>query len=196
MENAETSPEVEITRYLQQWRAGEPGAEDQLAEAIHKQLRKLSRAILGPHRPDFLLQPTVLLHELHAKLPAIRQTDWQSRAQFFNTAARIMRNIAVDHARNCRAMKRAGGAITLPTGLGSVDYAMRIDVLLVNDALDQFAQEYPRQARGVELRFFGGLTAEETVETLCGGGYECSVRTVERDWRFAKAWLQNYIEPR
>jgi RNA polymerase sigma factor (TIGR02999 family) len=195
MENTENPPGVEITRYLRQWRAGEPGAQDKLAEAIHQELRKLSRAILGPHRADFLLQPTVLMHEFYAKLPAIRQTDWQSRAQFFNTAARIMRNIAVDHARNCQAMKRAGGAITLPADRGARDHAMRIDVLLVNDALDLFAQEYPRQARGVELRFFGGLTAEEIVETLCGDGYGCSIRTVERDWNFAKAWLQNYIEP-
>jgi RNA polymerase sigma factor (TIGR02999 family) len=137
------------------------------------------------------LQPTALVHELYLQLPDMQNFDWKSRAQFFSVAARMMRNILVDHARRRRASKRGGGE--KPVTLPDVGKAFSLDVLMVNDALDRFAADHARQAQVVELRFFGGLTADETVEVLRQRGTDCSLRTVERDWRFARAWLQDAI---
>jgi RNA polymerase sigma factor (TIGR02999 family) len=142
-------------------------------------------------REDHTLQPTALVHELYLQLPDMQQFDWKSRAQFYSVAARMMRNILVDHARRRNAAKRGGGE--KPVTLPDIGKAVNLDVLMVNDALDRFAVEHARQAQVVELRFFGGLTAEETAEVLRQQGVECSLRTVERDWRLARAWLQDAI---
>ena len=123
--------------------------------------------------------------------PTCSNFDWKSRAQFYSVAARMMRNILVDHARRRNAAKRGGGE--KPVTLPDFGKAVNLDVLMVNDALDRFAAEHARQAQVVELRFFGGLTADETTEVLRQQGIDCSLRTVERDWRFARAWLQDAI---
>jgi RNA polymerase sigma factor (TIGR02999 family) len=183
----------QITRYLQQWRSGDASALTPLFDAVYHELRRLSASLLSPHRPDLNLQPTVLLHEFYLRLPDVRHFDWQCRAQLFSTAARIMRNIIIDHARACQAQKRTN-PVTISLEPASDDYTTRIDVLLIHNALDQFATQHPRHARCVELRFFGGLTIEESADVLSFEGYEASTRTVERDWNFAKAWLQKYIE--
>jgi RNA polymerase sigma factor (TIGR02999 family) len=182
-----------ITRSLQEWRDGDSDALCRLATVVYRELDRLSRSILSPHRPSATMQPAVLVHELYLRLPEMQTTDWRSRAQFFNTAARMMRNILVDHARSREALKRGAGAVGVDIELSHNDQSFEINALLVNEALEQFAKNYPRHARCVELRFFGGLTAEETVEALRSDGIECSVRTVERDWNFSKAWLQKYI---
>lgn len=127
--------------------------------------------------------------------PACSIWIWQSRAHFLGVAARIMRNILVDHARKRHAAKRGGGMAPVIVDAQVDDPALKTDVLVINDALDRMSAHYPRQSRVVELRFFGGLTTEETCEVLTATGLECSQRTVERDWTFARAWLQNAIGP-
>ena len=164
--------------------------------AVYSELRRLSSAILNGNQPDLLLQPTVLLHEFYLKLPEMREIDWQSRAQFFNIAARTMRNILVDHARSRQSAKRGAGMRMLPIDdTGIEDKALALDVLMVNTALDRFAERYPRQAHVVELRFFGGLTVEEALEVIRAEDPDCSLRSVERDWSFARAWLQKSLDP-
>ena len=110
-----------------------------------------------------------------------------------NVAAKMMRNILVDHARKRNAAKRGGGETAVVKESAFKDPAMEVDVLMVDAALERFTEQYPRQSRVVELRFFGGLTAEETAEVLNATGTETSLRTVERDWTFARAWLENAI---
>jgi RNA polymerase sigma factor (TIGR02999 family) len=134
------------------------------------------------------------VHELYLQRPGVQQLDWQSRAQFLSVAARMMRNILVDHARRRHAAKRGGGAAPVIVDPPAEDPALKSDVLVINDALDRMSEHYPRQSRVVELRFFGGLTTEETSEVLSATGVECSLRTVERDWTFARAWLQNDLQ--
>ncbi len=141
------------------------------------------------------MQPTSLVHELYFRLPGVQNIDWESRAHFMNVAAKMMRNILVDHARRRNALKRGGGALVeLDPDLAGAAPA-HLDILMVDGALDRFSESYPRQARVVELRFFGGLSAEETVDVLKITGSETSLRTVERDWTFARAWLKNAIRP-
>jgi RNA polymerase sigma-70 factor (ECF subfamily) len=185
-----------ITRCLKEWRAGDEDALSRLATEVYGELRRLSGAIMGRYPDNQTIQPTALIHELYLKLPGVREIDWQSRAQFLNVAAAMMRNILVDHARSRRAVKRGGDGIAVTVADPPFhDRGMQIDVLLVHNALGKFASLYPRQARVVELRFFGGLTADEIVEVLRNDGTESSRRTVERDWSFARAWLQNAIRP-
>lgn len=187
------SPAGDITLCLQNWRGGDEHALSQLTAAIYRELRRLAGALFAGESSGHTLQPTALVHELYLQLPGIQHIDWQSRAQFLNVAARMMRNILVDHARKRQAAKRGGGADPLIVEPSIEDRALRADVLIINDALERFGENYPRQSHVVELRFFGGLTVEETAEVLSATGVECSLRTVERDWTFARAWLQNAI---
>lgn len=184
-----------ITRYLRDWRAGDEGALANLATEIYGELRRLAGAIMARQPENPTVQPTSLVHELYLQLPAVQDVDWQSRAHFLNVAAKMMRNILVDHARRRNSLKRGGPAIALMTDAPGEDRTLQIDILLVDSALDQFAGTYPRQARVVELRFFGGLTTEETAEVLRATGNDSSLRTIERDWTFARAWLKNAIQP-
>jgi RNA polymerase sigma factor (TIGR02999 family) len=139
------------------------------------------------------IQPTALVHELYFQLPGVRHFDWQSRAHFLNVAAKMMRNILAGHARKRLAAKRGGGMLAVMSDPHFEDPALSLDVLQVHEALDRLTIEYPRPARVVELRFFGGLSAEETCEVLTATGMESSLRTVERDWAFARAWLEDAI---
>jgi RNA polymerase sigma factor (TIGR02999 family) len=184
-----------ITRYLQDWRSGDSEALNRLADAVYAELRALARAILRS-RPGDSIQPTELVHELYLELPGLQDVDLEGRAHFLNLAARMMRNILVDHARKRMAKRRGVRPVTLRFDSRVIDKAMDVDVLLINEALDRFAQKYPRQAKVVELRFFGGLTAEETAETMNATGGSTSLRSVERDWTFARAWLLNVVTPR
>jgi RNA polymerase sigma factor (TIGR02999 family) len=162
-----------------------------LTEAVYQELRRLASMAINRQVWPQTMQPTELLHEFYLEMQAAAEIDAECRAQFFALAAKTMRNILVDHARKRNAGKRDGGMkITLselPAASGAVD------VLEVHEALERFHRRYPRQAQLVELRFFGGLGAEEAVLALRTAGFECSLRTVERDWRFARAWLQNAL---
>ena len=185
----------DITRCLQDWRGGDEDALSRLTAVVYRELRRLASSLFAGESGDRTLQPTALVHELYMQLPSVQHLDWQSRAQFLNVAARMMRNILVDHARRRHAAKRGGGAPAIMVEALVDDPALKADVLVINDALDRLSEHYPRQSRVVELRFFGGLTNEETCQVLGATGVECSQRTVERDWTFARAWLQNAIGP-
>jgi len=181
-----------ITSCLVRWREGEDDALPQLTTLVYAELHRLAAVFFRQERGGHTLQPTALVHELYINLPAVRAIDWKCRAQFFSLAARMMRNILVDHARQRNADKRGAG-VTVRLGDEWEEAAYPPDIILVDAALGRFARKYPRQAQVVELRFFGGLTTEETAETMTATGEEVSLRTVERDWHFSKAWLQNEL---
>ncbi len=187
--------EFAITQFLLEWRRGDQTALERLTEAVYHELRRLASFVLAGESGPRSVEPTILVHELYLQLPDVQSFDWRSRAQFMNTAARMMRNILVDHARRRNAAKRGGGE--RPESLEDCQIAdssgSRLNVLAVHEALERLARSYPRQAHVVELRFFGGLSPDEAVEVLKEGGTECSLRTVERDWSFARAWLHDAI---
>src|SRR5687767_15211512 len=176
---------AEVTKLLQEWTNGEEQALDRLLSEIHRELRKLAAGYLRKERPDHTLQPTALVNEAFIKLVDQRAVKWQNRAHFFGIAAQAMRRILVDHARAHAAGKRGDGIRKLPLEdammIGGV---MDIDLLALDEALTRLAAIDPQQSRVVELRFFGGLTMEETAEVM-----HISPATVGREWRMAKAWL-------
>lgn len=180
-----------ITRWLIRWRDGDEDALERLTALVYAELRHLAAAMLVDERTGHTLQPTALVHELYLHLDGARGIDWKCRGQFFAIAAKVMRRILLDHARKRLAAKRNQGAFA-PLGKDALN-APGPNVLEVNAALARLAKDHPRQAQVVELRFFGGLTAEETVEAMNASGEEVSLRTVERDWKFSRAWLQSEI---
>lgn len=181
-----------LTSWLVRWSDGDPDALEKLTGLVYAELHRVAAILFSQERDGHTLQATALVHELYLRLPAVREIDWKCRAQFFSLAARMMRNILVDHARGRQAGKR-GAAVTVSMGALAEEPESPSDLVLVDAALVRFAQRYPRQAQVVELRFFGGLTAEETAQTMNAMGQETSPRTVDRDWRFSKAWLQNEL---
>lgn len=184
---------AEITQWLIRWREGDERALDRVTRLVYGELRRVATNLLFSERPGHTLQPTALVHELYTHLSESKPPgiDWQSRGQFFAIAARLMRQILVDYARKRSAQKRGGGDLT-PVNGEALNVAGP-DALEMDVALRRLAKEHPRQALVVELRFFGGLTAEETVEAMQASGEDVSLRTVERDWRFSRAWLQREL---
>lgn len=178
------SPE-NITALLRAWSEGDAGALDKLVPLVENELHRLGHACLGHHRGDPLMDTTSLINELYVRLIHIDEVEWTGRAHFFALCAKIMRNFLVDQARARVAVKRGEGvaALSLDSGL-AVAGAPDFDVLEVDEALEALARVDERKGKVVELRFFGGLTVEETAEVL-----RVSTNTVRRDWRLAKAWL-------
>jgi RNA polymerase sigma factor (TIGR02999 family) len=186
------SSSPDVTQLLVRWSEGDAGALERLLPLVYGELRRIASNQLRHERPDHTLAPTALVHELYFRLVDQSRTSWQNRAHFFGLAAQLMRRILVDHARAQQAEKR-GGSITRisldemlaedaePSG---EDAGAAADVLAIDDALERLAALDPDQARIVELRFFGGLTVEETASVL-----KRSPRTVKREWRLARAWL-------
>jgi RNA polymerase sigma factor (TIGR02999 family) len=171
----------DITRLLAAWRDGEQGALDRLVPLVYQELREQARRQLGRERKDHTLQSTALVHEAFLRLAGQSRAQWQNREQFFAVAARLMRRVLVDHARARAAAKRGAS----PTRIALEDApepAVQPDVDVL--ALDRLAAVDERQARVVELRYFGGLSAEEAAKLL-----EVSPATVARDWAMARAWL-------
>jgi RNA polymerase sigma factor (TIGR02999 family) len=183
-----SSPE-DVTQILREVSGGDAGAPARLMPLVYDELRRLADHYLRRERPDHTLQPTALVHEAYLKLIDQTRVDWQNRAHFFGVAAQLMRRILVDHARRHQAEKRGGfrQKLTLDE---AVDYSQTRDVDLVklDDALTALAKFDARQSRIVELRFFGGLTIEETAEAI-----GISPATVKVDWSMAKAWLRREI---
>ena len=173
------------TELLQAWGAGDAAAFELLIPLVHAELRRLARRYMGHERPGHTLQPTALVNEAYLRLVDLQKMRWQDRAHFLAMAARLMRRILVDNARSKGYRKRGGGArqVTLDEALVISD-PRSDDFIALDDALTQFAAISPRKAEVVELRFFGGLSVEETAEAL-----HVSPETVKRDWRLAKAWL-------
>jgi RNA polymerase sigma factor (TIGR02999 family) len=182
---------AEITKLLKAWRQGDSGALDRLTPLVYEQLRRLARAYVRKEQPGQTLQATAVVNEAFLHLIDARNVDWQDRTHFFAVCARIMRRILVDAARGRAALKRGGQA-------GRVEHstAVNLDLLpapgsdprsqlcALDDALNALADIDPRRAQVIELRFFGGLTVEETGEVL-----NISPQSVMRDWKLARAWL-------
>ncbi len=180
------SPQEEVTRILEEIQQGDESAVRRLFPLVYEELRRMAAAYLGRERPGHTLQPTALVHDAFLKLVGREEGQFAGRGQFFAVAARAMRRILIDHARSRKAAKRGGGAARLSLD-GALDApAPDRDLWLValDEALERLAVVDPRQARVVELRFFGGLTIDETARVL-----EVSAATVERDWAMARAWL-------
>jgi RNA polymerase sigma factor (TIGR02999 family) len=172
------------TELLLAWERGEAGALDRLMPLVHAELRRLARRHMAHERPGQTLQATALVHEAYLRLIEIKQVRWQNRAQFFGLAARVMRHVLVDAARARGNEKRGGGHKVSLDEARAVSTDVDPDVLELDAALRALEQAHPRKAHVVEMRFFGGLSLEETADAL-----EISVDTVKRDWRFAKLWL-------
>jgi RNA polymerase sigma factor (TIGR02999 family) len=181
------SPNV-VTELLGKWRAGDQEALDALVPLVYHELRKVAHRYLRHERPDHTLQSTALVHEAYLRLRKQGAQEFENRAHFFAIAAQLMRQILVDYARRRKAAKRnAGCRLTLDDTVQSLE-AKTIDLIALNDALDELAKIDPRQSRVVELRFFGGLSVEETSRVL-----GMSPDSVKRDWATAKIWLYREI---
>ncbi|AMY08516.1 RNA polymerase sigma factor [Luteitalea pratensis] len=179
-----------ITRLLVAWGDGNQHARDELLDAVYGELRRLAHHHLRRERPGHTLQTTALVHDAYLQLVDQRHVRWQNRTHFFGIAAHLIRRILVEYARRRSAGKRGGGAIRVPLDPGMAAlHPKDIVVVAMDPALDALEKVDPQQSRIVELRFFGGLTVEETADVL-----GISPRTVKREWRMAKAWLQRELE--
>jgi RNA polymerase sigma factor (TIGR02999 family) len=184
-------PPESVTQLLVDWTGGDPTALDKLMPLVYNELRRLAGNYLRRERQNHTLQPTALVNEAYLKLIDQKNARWQNRAQFYGVAAQLMRRILVDHARQHQAAKR-GGSDQQRLSITSAETIIKqpeLDFLALNEALNELAQIDPQQSKIVELKFFGGLSIEETAEVL-GVGHA----TVERDWKMARAWLRRKLE--
>jgi RNA polymerase sigma-70 factor (ECF subfamily) len=175
----------EVTQLLIAWSSGDRVALDRLAPLVEHELRRLAQLYLRRESSGHTLQPTALVNEAYLRLIEWQSVDWKGRAHFFAVAARMMRNILVTHAVTRRREKRGGGAVVVELDAAhAVTPQPASDILALDDALKKLASIDERKAQVVELRFFGGLSEEETAEVL-----STSLRTVQREWNIARAWL-------
>lgn len=182
----------QVTRLLSRWSAGDHTAFAELVTLVYDDLRAIAHRRLMASQDSDTLATTALVNEVYLRLAGHSGGQWDGRAKFFAFASRAMRHILVDHARRSRAEKRGGAAVKILLDEGAVaGYDEAGDVLGVDEAVERLAQRNPRMARVVELRFFGGLNVSETAAVL-----ETSVRTVEREWTRAKAYLLEMLEAR
>jgi len=177
----------EVTLLLAEMRSGRKDALTRLAPLVYNELRRLAGRYMRDERTGHTLQPTALVHEVYLRLAGQDRANWRNRAQFMGIAGQLMRRILVDHARKRHAAKRGGTLVTLEEGIGNQrsTATQAEEILAVDEALARLDRLDPQQARVVELRYFGGLSAEETAEAM-----GMSQRTVEREWATAKAWLR------
>jgi len=183
-------PAGDVTQLLRQLRAGQPDAADQLVPLIYRELRRIAGAQMAHERPGHTLQATAVVHEAYMRLAGEQDIEWQNRAHFFGIAARTMRRVLLDYARQRHAGKRGG------SGAGKVDLDAELligddrleDVVALDQVLTRLSEMDEEQGRIVELRFFAGLNVEETAEAM-----GLSPRTVKREWRLARAWLEREL---
>ena len=176
---------VEVTALLKAWSGGDQAALERLADQVYDELRRIARRYMRNERAGNTLQTTALVNEVYLRLVDVKNVDWQQRAQFFAISAQMMRRILVDAARARGSHKRGGGAVRVNVDEALVASPERDSSLLaLDEALEAFSKLAPRQAKVVELRYFGGLSEEDTAQAL-----RISPRTVRRDWDFAKSWL-------
>jgi len=179
------STQQAVTRLLGEWSNGDDGALGKLFPLVHPELHRLAHHYMSRERPGHTLQTTAVLNEAYLQLVDNTQPVWQGRTHFIAAAAQMMRHIMVDHARKHQSLKRGGGALKVTLDEAALVTETRSRELLdLDEALEKLAAQDPRKSQIVELRYFGGLTVEETAEFL-----NLSQRTVEREWTAAKAWL-------
>jgi len=178
-----------VTAILLKWREGDESALDQLVPIVHNELRRIARRCMAGERAGHSLQATALVNEAYLRLIDVQHVDWQNRAHFLAMSARLMRRILVDYARSKGYQKRGGGAmkVTFDEGL-PVAVEPALDLVALDDALKALATVDERKGRVIELRFFGGLSVEETANVLA-----VSPETVMRDFKLAKAWLMREL---
>ena len=181
-------PQKDVTVLLKAISTGEESAPDKLLEAVYDDLRRLAAAYMQNERSDHTLQATALVHEAFIRLVDWKNVSWQNRAHFFAVAAEVMRKILIDHARKHSAQKRDGGQKILLDEAVSFSREKELDLLALEEVLSALEKIDKRQAKIVELRFFGGLSIEETAYVL-----KISETTVKREWTFAKAWFQREL---
>jgi len=178
-----------VTRLLLQWSEGDTAAREALIPLVYGELRRIARQCLASQRPGDTLQSTALVHEAYLRLVDHSSVHWENRVHFFAVAAQLMRRILVDHARRQRAAKRGGGNLTLVLDEAVAPPARRaVDLIALDDALNGLAALDSRQSQIVELRFFGGLSIEDTSQLL-----DISPATVKREWVTARAWLYQQV---
>jgi RNA polymerase sigma factor (TIGR02999 family) len=183
------TPQSEVTRLLLDWSAGNQTALDQLMPLVYDELRRLASSYLRSERPGHTLEPTGLIHEAYMRLVDQSLPQWENRSHFFGVAARLMRQILVDHARSRGAVRRGGNQKKISiedTTVFSDDHAA--ELIAFDEALRKLAELDERKARIIEMQSFGGMTSEETAEAL-----GISVPTVKRDLKFARAWLKREL---
>ena len=185
-----TAETQDVTQLLLDWNSGKEDALERLIPLVADELHMRARRYLSREGPGHTLQPTALVNEVYLRLVDQRRVSWRNRAQFFGFAAETMRRILVDHARAQKAWKRGHGAVKVPLEeVAGIADQPSVDIIALDDALRTLATMDARQSRMVELRFFGGLTIEETAEVLGVG-----VATISRDWLAVKAWLHRELK--
>jgi RNA polymerase sigma factor (TIGR02999 family) len=179
----------EVTQLLQEWSNGRQEAREALLGLVYDPLRVIAERHLHREREGHTLQPTALVHELYLRLVDQRSVAWNDRTHFFAVAAQVMRRILVDHARRRNSEKRGGGVTPVTIG-AALDVASKetFDVVALDVALENLEKVFPQQAKIVELRFYGGLTIDETAEAL-----GISAATISREWTMARAWLKRAL---
>jgi RNA polymerase sigma factor (TIGR02999 family) len=172
------------------WRNGDKSALDEMTPVLYDELRRMARRMLSAERPDHTLQPTALVHEAYLRLINQRAVDWKNRAHFLGVASTMMRRILINHAKANQAAKREGfkAAVSLEDALG-VFTNPQVDLLDLDHTLDKLTELDPQQGKVVELRYFGGLSIEETAEVM-----GISASTVKREWGTARLWLLQQME--
>jgi len=180
---------TQVTELLHRWSSGDAAARESLVPLVYDELRRLARYYLASQRSDHTLQSTAIVHEAYLRLAGRDDVHWQNRSHFFAVAAQLMRRILVDHARKRNAAKRGGPNLTLLVEeVADPSSKQEMDLVALDDALKALATLDERQSRIVELRFFGGLSIEDTARVL-----EVSPATVKREWSTARAWLYEDI---
>jgi RNA polymerase sigma factor (TIGR02999 family) len=183
-------PEQPVTALLHEFASGDKSALDRLVPLIYPELRRLAQGYMSHERPGHTLQPTALVHEAYVRLIKQEQPGYHSRAHFMGVAAQVMRQILIDHARTRNAEKRGGGAAKLPLEMAAgVPVSQPSTILAIDEGLDRLARRDSLKARLIEMRFFGGMSAEESAEVL-----KLSVAEVRRHLRVGQAWLQRELD--
>ncbi len=179
----------DVTGLLLEWQEGDETALDKLTPLVYDELRRIAHRYMRQERDGHTLQTTALVNEAYVRLAGGQRIEWQNRAHFYGVVAQVMRHVLIDHARRRRYAKRGGDAeqVSLEDVAGMSD-VRAAELVALDEALNELARLDPRKARVVELRYFGGLSLEETADVL-----EVSVMTVRRDWRAAKAWLYTQV---
>jgi RNA polymerase sigma factor (TIGR02999 family) len=186
------SEPAQVTELLKAWSNGSSTALDQLSPVVYDELRRIARRYMRNERPGNTLQTTALVNEVYLRLVDVKSIDWKQRAQFFGMCAQMMRRILVDAARTRGARKRGGDAVRVDFDEGhDIPDKRDVAIIALDEALEAFSKIAPRQAKVIELRYFGGMNVEEITAVL-----GIAPRTIERDWEFAKSWLTRELRGR